>query len=169
LQNNLKNSKFCKIIKKLKFYFYESSDLFKSVVFFTFLVFLLWAPNWAFFDRYWALFCLNHLVTLVIDQLKVFIYCQDVEKMILANKCDMEEKRVISKERGESIARENGVRFLETSAKTNVNIERAFMELSENILEKTPGIQVIHFLQVDGWTSKLLYLHVKALFWNITT
>lgn len=66
---------------------------------------------------------------------------EDVEKMILANKCDMEEKRVISKERGESIARENGVRFLETSAKTNVNIERAFMELSENILEKTPGIQ----------------------------
>ena len=65
---------------------------------------------------------------------------QDVEKMILGNKCDMEEKRVISKERGESIARENGVRFLETSAKTNVNIERAFMELSENILEKTPGI-----------------------------
>ena len=60
--------------------------------------------------------------------------------MILGNKCDMEEKRVISKERGESIARENGVRFLETSAKTNVNIERAFMELSENILEKTPGI-----------------------------
>jgi Ras-related protein Rab-10 len=32
-------------------------------------------------------------------------------------------------------------RFLETSAKTNVNIERAFMELSENILEKTPGLQ----------------------------
>jgi len=30
---------------------------------------------------------------------------EDVEKMILANKCDMEEKRVISKERGESIAR----------------------------------------------------------------
>lgn len=66
---------------------------------------------------------------------------EDVEKMILANKCDMEEKRVISKERGESIARENGIRFLETSAKTNVNIEKAFMELSENILEKTPGIQ----------------------------
>jgi Ras-related protein Rab-10 len=33
-----------------------------------------------------------------------------VEKMILGNKCDIEEKRVISKERGESIARENGVR-----------------------------------------------------------
>jgi len=66
---------------------------------------------------------------------------EDVEKMILANKCDMEEKRVISKERGEAIARENGIRFLETSAKTNINIERAFTELSENILSKTPGLQ----------------------------
>lgn len=65
----------------------------------------------------------------------------EVEKMILGNKCDMEDKRVISKERGETIARENSVKFLETSAKTNVNIERAFTELSESILDKFPGAQ----------------------------
>merc|ERR1712198_419784 len=41
----------------------------------------------------------------------------DVEKMIIGNKCDMEEQRLISKERGEAIARENGIPFLETSAK----------------------------------------------------
>ena len=62
---------------------------------------------------------------------------EDVEKMILGNKCDMEDKRVIPKERGEAIAKENGVRFLETSAKTNVNIDKAFMDLSESILDKT--------------------------------
>lgn len=66
---------------------------------------------------------------------------EDVEKMILGNKCDMEDKRVISKERGESIARDNGIRFLETSAKTNVNIDKAFYELAESILEKSPGMQ----------------------------
>jgi len=65
----------------------------------------------------------------------------EVEKMILGNKCDMDDKRVISKERGETIARENSVKFLETSAKTNVNIERAFTELSESILDKFPGAQ----------------------------
>ena len=53
----------------------------------------------------------------------------------------MDDKRVISKERGETIARENSVKFLETSAKTNVNIERAFTELSESILDKFPGAQ----------------------------
>jgi len=66
---------------------------------------------------------------------------EDVEKMILGNKCDMEDKRVIPKERGEAIARENGIRFLETSAKTNINIDKAFIELSESILDKTIDVQ----------------------------
>jgi len=64
---------------------------------------------------------------------------EDVEKMILGNKCDMEDKRMVSKERGESIAREHSIRFLETSAKANVNIERSFLDLAEAILDKTPG------------------------------
>ncbi|KAF0290056.1 Ras-related protein Rab-10 [Amphibalanus amphitrite] len=37
------------------------------------------------------------------------------------------------------IAREHGIRFLETSAKANINIERAFMELADAILAKAPG------------------------------
>ena len=64
---------------------------------------------------------------------------EDVEKMILGNKCDMEDSRVVAKERGEAIAVEHGIKFLETSAKNNVNIERAFHELAEAILNKTPG------------------------------
>lgn len=48
----------------------------------------------------------------------------------------MTEKRIISKEKGEAIAREHGIRFLETSAKANINIERAFIELAEAILKK---------------------------------
>ncbi|XP_033645117.1 ras-related protein Rab-10-like isoform X1 [Asterias rubens] len=63
---------------------------------------------------------------------------EDVEKMLLGNKCDMEDKRMISKERGETIARENGIKFLETSAKANVNVEKAFMTLAEDILKKYP-------------------------------
>ncbi|XP_023220788.1 ras-related protein Rab-10-like isoform X1 [Centruroides vittatus] len=61
---------------------------------------------------------------------------EDVEKMILGNKCDMEDKRMISKERGESIARDHDVTFLETSAKANINIEEAFFHLAEAILNK---------------------------------
>ena len=59
--------------------------------------------------------------------------------MILGNKCDMEEKRQISKEQGEAFAKENGLSFLETSAKNNVNIEEAFLQMSERSLDKLQG------------------------------
>ncbi|XP_053393908.1 ras-related protein Rab-10-like [Mercenaria mercenaria] len=64
---------------------------------------------------------------------------EDVEKMILGNKCDMEDKRQVSKDRGDAIAREHGIPFLETSAKANINVEKAFMDLAQAILNKTPG------------------------------
>lgn len=34
------------------------------------------------------------------------------------------------------IAREHGIKFMETSAKANINIERAFCDLAEAILDK---------------------------------
>lgn len=37
------------------------------------------------------------------------------------------------------IAREHDIRFMETSAKANINIEKAFCELAEAILDKTTG------------------------------
>ncbi|KAH7646340.1 RAS oncogene family member Rab10 isoform X3 [Dermatophagoides farinae] len=70
---------------------------------------------------------------------------EDVEKMILGNKCDMTDKRVVSRERGESIAREHGIRFLETSAKANINIDRAFLDLAEAILNK----QIVGQILID--------------------
>jgi len=64
---------------------------------------------------------------------------EDVEKMLLGNKCDMADKRMVSKERGEQIAREHGIRFLETSAKANINIDKSFYDLAEAILDKMPN------------------------------
>ncbi|KAB0406137.1 hypothetical protein E2I00_018599 [Balaenoptera physalus] len=47
----------------------------------------------------------------------------DVERMILGNKCDMNDKRQVSKERGEKLAIDYGIKFLETSAKSSTNVE----------------------------------------------
>ena len=55
--------------------------------------------------------------------------------MILGNKCDRKD-RVISKGRGEVIANEYGVRYMETSAKENINIDESFMAISKMILDK---------------------------------
>ncbi|VDO46412.1 unnamed protein product [Onchocerca flexuosa] len=58
--------------------------------------------------------------------------------MLLGNKCDMAERRVVSRERGEKIASDHGIRFLETSAKANIQIDKAFYDLAEAILDKMP-------------------------------
>eukprot|EP00049_Salpingoeca_infusionum_P009003 m.149229 g.149229 ORF g.149229 m.149229 type:complete len:205 (+) comp14203_c0_seq2:656-1270(+) len=60
----------------------------------------------------------------------------DVEKMILGNKCDMEDKRVVSTEQGEALAREYGVPFMETSAKANIRVEEAFVQMARAIKAK---------------------------------
>ena len=65
---------------------------------------------------------------------------ENAEKMILGNKCDLDDKRMISKERGEAIARDHLCPFLETSAKTDRNIERAFTMLAEAILDKIVAV-----------------------------
>lgn len=61
---------------------------------------------------------------------------EGVERMILGNKCDMEDKRMVNKEKGEGIAREHDIKFYETSAKDNICVEDAFMQLTQDILRK---------------------------------
>lgn len=43
--------------------------------------------------------------------------------ILVGNKCDMEDERVISFERGKQLADQLGVEFFETSAKENVNVK----------------------------------------------
>ncbi len=62
----------------------------------------------------------------------------DVVKMLIGNKCDMDDKRCITRARGEALAREHAISFLETSAKNNINIEKAFFEMARLVLKKTP-------------------------------
>ncbi|XP_009329748.1 PREDICTED: ras-related protein Rab-10-like [Pygoscelis adeliae] len=60
----------------------------------------------------------------------------EVDVILLGNKCDKESERVVPKQKGEKLAWEHGIPFFETSAKDNVNIEHAFSVLTKEILEK---------------------------------
>ncbi|KAM8966874.1 ras-related protein Rab-2A [Pelodytes ibericus] len=56
--------------------------------------------------------------------------------MLIANKSDLESRREVKKEEGEAFAREHGLVFMETSAKTASNVEEAFINTAKEIYEK---------------------------------
>lgn len=59
----------------------------------------------------------------------------DMVIMLIGNKSDMEDRRVVSYDEGASFAADNGLIFLETSAKTASNVEQAFVQTADQILD----------------------------------
>ncbi len=60
-----------------------------------------------------------------------------VLKILIGNKCDLEEDRDIKFEEGQAFANRNGMQFMETSAKANTNINEAFEALAKLMIKFT--------------------------------
>eukprot|EP01012_Entosiphon_sulcatum_P040229 TRINITY_DN53870_c0_g1_i1.p1 TRINITY_DN53870_c0_g1~~TRINITY_DN53870_c0_g1_i1.p1 ORF type:complete len:217 (+),score=30.77 TRINITY_DN53870_c0_g1_i1:37-651(+) len=56
--------------------------------------------------------------------------------MLIGNKSDLEGKRQVSTEEGQAFASEHGLVFLETSAKTALNVDEAFIRTANMIYDK---------------------------------
>ncbi|KAK9369057.1 ras family-domain-containing protein [Lipomyces kononenkoae] len=61
---------------------------------------------------------------------------EGVNKLLIGNKCDWEEKRAVSTEQGKALANELGIPFIEASAKANINVEEAFVSLARQIKQR---------------------------------
>lgn len=56
--------------------------------------------------------------------------------MLIGNKADIQQDRQVRCEDGERLAREYGVAFMETSAKTGCNVELAFMAVARELKQR---------------------------------
>lgn len=64
-----------------------------------------------------------------------------VNKILVGNKCDMTDEKVVSTEEGQALAKEFGIPFAEVSAKANTMVDESFKNLSTAVKER---------LQADG-------------------
>ncbi|KAJ6792544.1 Uncharacterized protein M6B38_238175 [Iris pallida] len=61
----------------------------------------------------------------------------NVNKILVGNKADMDEsKRAVPTSRGQSLADEYDIKFFETSAKTNMNVEEVFFTIARDIKQR---------------------------------
>ncbi|XP_058747038.1 ras-related protein Rab-2-B-like [Vicia villosa] len=86
--------------------------------------------------------------------------------MLIGNKSDLSKKRVVSTEEGEKFAKENGLIFMEVSAKSAENVEEAFVKTAGTIyrkmkhgefdkLNETQGIKIGYGEPLVGRVHKL--------------
>jgi Ras-related protein Rab-1A len=59
----------------------------------------------------------------------------NVNKILIGNKCDIIEHKVVDSTIAKEFAEKNNMKFIETSAKTCLNVERCFILLSMDILK----------------------------------
>ena len=67
-------------------------------------------------------------------QIKTYSW-DNAQVILVGNKCDMEDERVISYERGKQLADSLGLQFFETSAKENINVR---------VSNKWPIVRIAH-------------------------
>ena len=96
-----------------------------------------------------------------IESIKEDLDPQNVEILLVGNKIDMINEKVVSFSEGNELAKIFGVNFIETSAKTGENVESAFFTIIKKIYDKEkikelvqPSVRVIIEEKIEIKTKK---------------
>ncbi|XP_075240326.1 ras-related protein Rab-3-like isoform X2 [Convolutriloba macropyga] len=68
-------------------------------------------------------------------QIKTYSW-DNAQVILVGNKCDMEQERVVKTNRGRDLADQLNIEFFETSAKENINVKEVFDRLVDIICER---------------------------------
>lgn len=61
---------------------------------------------------------------------------RDISIILVANKCDLAEKRNVTTEEGQALAKRYSTKFIEASAKTGENVVETFSQVTESFMDK---------------------------------
>jgi len=64
---------------------------------------------------------------------------ENIPTVLVGNKCDLADQRVITTEQGEALATKFNAKFIEASAKTRINVDEIFHALVRLIVAANPG------------------------------
>ena len=59
-----------------------------------------------------------------------------VNKILVGNKCDMTDEKVVSTAEGQKLADEFGIPFAEVSAKNDINVDKSFQNLAKAVKDR---------------------------------
>ena len=59
-----------------------------------------------------------------------------VNKILVGNKCDITEEKVVSTAEGQKLADEYGIDFWEASAKNDINVEQSFISIARAVKDR---------------------------------
>lgn len=71
--------------------------------------------------------------------------------MLVGNKCDQAQQRVVTTKQGQWLAKKLGCRYMETSAKENLNVQEIFFEIVRMIERNPPGASLLESPFTEEW------------------
>ena len=90
-------------------------------------------------------------------QIKTYSW-DNAQVILVGNKCDMEDERVISYERGKQLADSLGLEFFETSAKENINVRVSILLHSVASLHWSISL-IEHWVSIENLKIDVCYVY----------